>query len=186
MMTRFAPHPSSRLDLGEEGMTLIELLIAIVITGLILAPIAASLFLGLRATDGTILRLNESHDRQLLSTYFPRDILSADSAPDTNAGCSPPLHSNKLRVEWDEKIGATTDTYVSAYQIVPEGTEWVLNRHLCINGTLTETVTVAHQLKDSNSATFTSAGETVTLTLTDTSDREYSLTGSRRIGRDSK
>lgn len=161
-------------------MTLIELLITVVITGLILAPIAASLFLGLRTTDGTLLRLHESHDRQLLSTYFPRDVLSAESEPDTQAGCSPPSYPNKLRLEWSERIGVT-NTYVAAYQTAPEGADWKLNRHFCINGVLTESVTVAHRLKDSNAAIFTSVDESVTLTLTDTSDRQYSLTASRRI-----
>lgn len=61
----------------DRGVTLIELLIAIAILGVIIGPLAAAVIVYLRNTKATTDRMAESHDAQIASAYFVHDIQSA-------------------------------------------------------------------------------------------------------------
>ncbi len=63
----------------EEGFTLVELMVGMVITVLLMGSIAAALIVGLKTTDETTARLNESHDAQISSAYLANDVQSAKS-----------------------------------------------------------------------------------------------------------
>jgi prepilin-type N-terminal cleavage/methylation domain-containing protein len=63
-----------RLRRDDRGVTLPEVLIAITILAIIIVPLADALIGFVRNTDDTTRRMNESHDIQLASTYFARDI----------------------------------------------------------------------------------------------------------------
>jgi prepilin-type N-terminal cleavage/methylation domain-containing protein len=58
----------------DRGVTLPEVLIAIAILAIIIGPLADALIGFVRNTDATTRRMNESHDIQLATTYFARDI----------------------------------------------------------------------------------------------------------------
>jgi prepilin-type N-terminal cleavage/methylation domain-containing protein len=58
----------------DRGVTLPEVLVAITILAIIIVPLADALISFVRNTDATTRRMNESHDIQLASTYFARDI----------------------------------------------------------------------------------------------------------------
>lgn len=60
----------------DDGFTLVELLIALVILGIIIAPLTGAVISYLHNTDATIGRLSESHDAQIASTYFAQDVQS--------------------------------------------------------------------------------------------------------------
>ncbi|MEV4314362.1 prepilin-type N-terminal cleavage/methylation domain-containing protein [Actinocrispum sp. NPDC049592] len=60
----------------EAGFTLVELLIAIVIIGVITVPLANALMGSLRNTGETSNRLELSHDAQLTAAYFAKDVSS--------------------------------------------------------------------------------------------------------------
>jgi prepilin-type N-terminal cleavage/methylation domain-containing protein len=64
---------------GEDGFTLVELMIGMVIVGIIIASIGAALTVGFRTTDSTTERLNESHDAQISSAYLANDVQSAST-----------------------------------------------------------------------------------------------------------
>jgi prepilin-type N-terminal cleavage/methylation domain-containing protein len=156
----------------EAGFTLVELLITIVISGIIMGPIAASLLVGLRTSDETSNRLAGSSDAQLLSIWLPPDVQSAggvagDVSTSSNTDCSGV--TNTLRLQWRETSGSTTSTYVAAYAVRPNGTEWRLVRYQCLNGgTATEHV-VARNLANASAASASVNGTKVSMTVTEAS-----------------
>jgi prepilin-type N-terminal cleavage/methylation domain-containing protein len=60
----------------ERGFTLVELLVAIVIIGIIAVPLGNVIIGYLHNTDATTARLSESHDAQLSAAYFAADVAS--------------------------------------------------------------------------------------------------------------
>jgi len=63
-----------RLRRDDRGVTLPEVMIAVTILAIIIVPLADALIGFMRNTDATTRRMNESHDIQIASTYFARDI----------------------------------------------------------------------------------------------------------------
>ena len=63
-----------QLRSDDRGLTLPELLVALAILAIIIIPLSDALIGFVRNTDATTRRMNESHDIQLASTYFARDI----------------------------------------------------------------------------------------------------------------
>lgn len=63
---------------NESGMTLIEMLIATAVLGIIIGPLTASLLLGYANAEGTRERLSDSAAAQIVSAYFPLDGASAE------------------------------------------------------------------------------------------------------------
>ena len=61
----------------ERGVSLVELLIAISITGIIMVPIGGAIFFGFRATSGTQTRLEQSNHANVLASYFVPDVQGA-------------------------------------------------------------------------------------------------------------
>ena len=156
----------------EGGFTLIEMLMAIVISGIILGPIAATLLVGLRTSDETSNRLVGSNDAQMLSVWLTPDVQSAggqsgDVATSSNTDCSG--ISNVLRLRWRETSGTTTTTYHAAYAISQSSGEWRLIRYLCVNSGSATTHVVARNLASSTAASASANGTKVTVTVTEKS-----------------
>ncbi|WP_112243948.1 PilW family protein [Kribbella monticola] len=59
---------------SEGGFTLVELLVAIVIIGIIAIPLSGVVISALKNTTTTEERMDLSHDAQLSSSYFARDV----------------------------------------------------------------------------------------------------------------
>lgn len=154
----------------ERGLTLIELLVAVTILGLIIAAVTSSLFVGLRTTDDSAGRYAESHDAQLTQVHLPPDIQSATTVvvpPPSNTSCSGV--SNVLALQWTE--GGTT--YTAAYAQV--GSE--LRRYFCAGGAPGELV-VAHNVQ---SVSASAAGSSVSVTVTESlSGYQYTVSAARR------
>lgn len=60
-------------------MTLIELLIAMIILGIMVSAVVTTIILVVKTTDETNNRLAESHDAQLAASYYVTDVQSADT-----------------------------------------------------------------------------------------------------------
>lgn len=71
----------------EDGMTVIELLIAIMILGIIMAPLATAFVIGLQTTRGSELDAGDSADAQLIAGFWDIDIASAETVSTTGATC---------------------------------------------------------------------------------------------------
>ncbi|HEY7106054.1 MAG TPA: prepilin-type N-terminal cleavage/methylation domain-containing protein [Acidimicrobiia bacterium] len=76
---------------GEAGVTLTELLIAMMIAAIIIVPIGAAIFYGLRTTGATQTRVTESASANLMASYFVPDVQGAEdaalNAPEPSAAC---------------------------------------------------------------------------------------------------
>ena len=78
---------------SESGFTLIEVLVATVVLGLIIGPMTAAIILGFK-TEGTVAeRLTTSQGRFLLNVYIPRDAMQASHAYASTGGASIPFSS---------------------------------------------------------------------------------------------
>lgn len=178
----------------EGGFTLVELMMSIAIMGIIIVPIAASLFLGLRTNDETANRLAGSNDAQLLSTWLPPDLQSAGNqsgdvvaTPTVNTDCSGV--NNVLRLRWraTEVAGGSSTTYVAAYAIAQASTaDYRLVRYYCVGTAAAEPHVVARNLAGSSAVAISISGTKVTMTVTEKntptnpSSYTFSVSGHRR------
>src|SRR5437870_4358144 len=64
---------------NQEGVTLVEVMIGMVITGIIIIAIGSALFAVMGTTDATNKRMEESHDVQIASAYVANDVQSASN-----------------------------------------------------------------------------------------------------------
>jgi prepilin-type N-terminal cleavage/methylation domain len=170
----------------DAGFTLIELLVAIVVLGVIIAPLTAVVVAYFRNTDRTTDRMAESHDAQIAAVWFPRDVQNV-GVRDWGAAGLPLQQSIEVnapalggrfpcggdgtpealvRFAWNEPvIGGPASLRVVSYVIVPAGEERHLRRLTCdASGTVTSELVVAHHLDASTNPVVTcrdSAGNSV-------------------------
>lgn len=165
---RLAPlRVASRRD---DGFTLVELLVALVILSLIVAPLAAAVVAYYRHTNQTTDRMAESHDAQMAAVWFTRDVQNV-GVRDWNATGLPLQQSIEInapalggrypcggdgtpeavvRFAWNEPVaGASPALWVAAYVVVPAGEERQLRRLTCRDGAVVADLVVAHHLDPS-------------------------------------
>jgi prepilin-type N-terminal cleavage/methylation domain-containing protein len=167
---------------GERGFTLVELLVAISVLGVIMGPLCASLIIGLRTTSDSQQRLVEARGAELTSHYFPFDVASATNIipadPTPCGGAGPTVVAS---FDWADDRSLTNEvTYV-----VPAGATDMV-RMFCQGGSLVSKNLLASGLNGPPTiacaptaacdATFQSA----TITVKSVSGWQYTVTGSRR------
>jgi prepilin-type N-terminal cleavage/methylation domain-containing protein len=97
---------AGRLRRGDDGFTLVELLVAIVILGILAVPMADVVVAYLKNSDATSARLSESHDAQIAAAYFARDVQALGVHDYTVAGTA--TYPLKQSVETDVAAGGGT------------------------------------------------------------------------------
>jgi type II secretory pathway component PulJ len=135
-----------------------ELLIAIVILSVIIGPLVGALTVYMRNNEQTVARMSESHDIQLASFYFSRDIQSLGvrdlttlqlvrSVNNTAHACDGPGDSIVL-LAWDDPDPSTGNHIVSVNYLVREdaGGEQQLRRLECRDSVLQSDLVVVHNL----------------------------------------
>jgi prepilin-type N-terminal cleavage/methylation domain-containing protein len=70
---------SSRAASHEDGVTLVELLVAVSILGVLTVALASALFFGFRSTRDMHTSLDQSNAEQIVSSYVAKDVQAADS-----------------------------------------------------------------------------------------------------------
>lgn len=136
---------------NDSGFTIVELMVAIAIFGVIGTVLTNVMMLGFRSYSDTTQRYNESNDRQFLATWLTRDVQSATTIARTGGTCGASSGTTILRLTWNESSAAAPPA-VSAREVTYRFTAGVgtvngtLTRVLCVNSAVTTTVVVARWL----------------------------------------
>ncbi|MDT5023867.1 MAG: hypothetical protein QOE61_293 [Micromonosporaceae bacterium] len=161
-----------RLRRDDRGVTLIELLVAIVILGIIIVPLGNALIGFSRNTDDTTRRLSESHDEQIMAAYFAQDVQSVgvrnwdagapyplkqsiaanvayDSAPNPCGAVGTPVAV--VRLLWDDPttVSGPPNIVRVSYVVETVGAERQLHRIRCVGSSLPTDVVLAHNVDTS-------------------------------------
>lgn len=160
----------------EEGFTLIEVLVGMVILSIIMVAIAAALIVGMQTTDSTTARLNESHDAQISSAYLANDVQSAANVSVVSGGASCASTTKLVDFTYAASAGGQT----ASYSCGPANGETQVTRSY--GGS---TVILAHFAgiaKPTVTCTpsCTSTPDRVAIAFTEASGYSYTLLGSRR------
>ena len=129
---------------GESGVSLIELIIAIAITGVIMAPIGAAIYFGFRTTGDTQQVVSESTSANVMASYFTADVQGAIAAAKSTSdtiSCGAAAGAADLVLT----TVATPTTTISYYRGTGANAS-VLYRRTCANGALTGVARVATSL----------------------------------------
>jgi prepilin-type N-terminal cleavage/methylation domain-containing protein len=165
---------------SEAGFTLVEMLMAVAVLGIIGLPLTNAMVVGLRTSDRTAKVLVTSADRQMLTTYLAPDALSATAATRDGAatgGCLTAGGARVVLLNWSEFDGVFNTNYASDYRLVPDGTVNRLVRDRCVVGSPPNEITVAH---DAAGAEATVTDGKVAITVTDSLGAQYTVSGTRR------
>jgi prepilin-type N-terminal cleavage/methylation domain-containing protein len=138
----------------EQGFTLVELLIAMTISGLIISALAIGFITTMRGTASAHDRFVASNGNHTLSTYFVSDVQSANTTmvstdPTSGSGCATTEAptTNLVRLQWWEQPTLTKMTAFSvSYRTRQVGSRWELVRYACSGSQ--DPYTPAPQLKD--------------------------------------
>jgi prepilin-type N-terminal cleavage/methylation domain-containing protein len=169
-----------QLSRRDDGFTLVELMIVMILLGIITLPLGNAVLAFVRNTDATTARLGESHDAQISSAYFAQDIASIGThdwsaypyplkqsvetgvAYDGSDGSKYPCGSagtpNALvRMAWDDFAGPSSPptSVVVSYFVKTVGAEQQLHRIRCVGSTTpTSDLVMVHHL-DASGPTIT-------------------------------
>jgi prepilin-type N-terminal cleavage/methylation domain-containing protein len=160
----------------DAGFTLVELLLAVTILGIIAVPLTGA-FLLLLKTNGAIGdRVSAAHDELMLAGYWPQDVQSTTSISTTDTTtCAAVAGGATLvaRLRWtDLDASNVTVTRAVSYWSVPAtaSSDAQLVRETCDDGGSPGTmavrgaVTVTHQLTSASISCFDASGGDTTAT----------------------
>lgn len=169
----------------DEGFTLPELMVAVVILGVIAGALTGAIITGLKVTDGTSARIKESTDAQLASAYFAGDMQSSTAVlPAAHPDCAVPAGAAAVvSFSWEDPAEPAVPR-VSVWFTQTVGDERHLSRRYC-EGATGSTVTVSRALADAGPQLTCPGGCAGTpsraeLVVTELSGYTFRLAGTRR------
>jgi prepilin-type N-terminal cleavage/methylation domain-containing protein len=184
----------------DDGMTLVELLIAMALSVIIIGVVTTAFIVTLKSTAQTRATLGESHDAQLVAAYLPSDLLSAggattdvNTAAGSSTGCagSPADSNNVVRLLWSDAISSPNTYFAADYRVRYIAPEWQLVRYFChasssagLGSANPDVLVVAHNLKPVTGASdlplVSVVGAQLSMTVTDATGYSYVVSGGRR------
>lgn len=144
--------PSDRqVRRANEGFTLVELLIAVGLIGLLATAVSAAIIVFLRSESSVVSRLTNSQDLSNIENYLPGDVASANiirtSAPWeaglTQANCLNIVTAGSgtpiIQLGWDQRW---RDGSTSEYEVIYayDAAAGEIRRHECVNNAASEAV----------------------------------------------
>jgi prepilin-type N-terminal cleavage/methylation domain-containing protein len=135
---------------GEEGMTLIELIISISLLGILVGPILSFIVVGFLSSDGSTNKVADSVSAQLVSTYLVTDIQSADVVRPLEGACGA-AGTALLHLSWNIP-GSTAINDVVYFSAVGPSGRTELRRETCGAGGSSSTL-LMQDLADSGMTT---------------------------------
>lgn len=170
---------------AEDGFTLPELIVSVVILGIIGGAITGSIVTGLKVTDGTAEQIKESTDAQLASAYFAGDAQSATAVQDSaHLACALPVGATAIvSFSWEDPAQAAVPRVASWFTQTVAG-ERQLSRTFC-QGASQQTTTVSRSLGAAGPDLSCTGGcngtpTRTTLEVTENSGYTFRLSGTRR------
>src|SRR4051794_23869428 len=101
---------------SEAGITLIELMIAVTLLGIIIVPLTTAMVTGLISTGEAASRLSESRSPLFASAYFADDAQSSDVNGVTVGGAAAcGGGTNVVTFSWNETNAGTNAQYAASY-----------------------------------------------------------------------
>lgn len=88
------------MSTDDDGFTVIELVIAMMIMLIITVPLVASFAVGIKTALGSQQDVNNSADTQLLAYYFDIDVANADTVSSASSGCGG--SGSVLQLSWTD------------------------------------------------------------------------------------
>ncbi len=171
---------------SQDGFTLVELLVATVITGIIVGALGTAFIVSFRATDEAGERLAVAHDLQLLTASFGSDVQSADIVrrTATTPACGP--DTPVISMQWDD-LGVIIRV---AYVVDTSSSVAALLRYECRGAAIAQRV-VAHtiglpvQAPDCDGTACAASGDLrprqVTLHVIDGAGTAHAISATRRV-----
>src|SRR5207248_8269920 len=144
----------SRRAHGDDGITLLELILATGLTVLVMGAVFSAVVVGTRNTKETQTKLTESHDAQLVQTYLPSDLQSATQVlvdKGAGSGCTGTPGPNVVTLGWHGADNGV-DYSVSYREVAvangpgPTDDENQLVRYACSGGGPAASLVVGHDL----------------------------------------
>jgi|GEM_PF-4249850 prepilin-type N-terminal cleavage/methylation domain len=181
----------------ERGFTLVELLVAITILGIIMVAIGAMITTAFRTTTIVSNRLNASRAPKLVSTYWVPDVEGAESVNVGAGGCGDggtPLvtfqwtdYSSVVATEAPPVVPLTPNASAT-WAIITRGTRTQVVRRECRGVGVTRVATVVPDLVPdlgTDSVTVDATGSRITVSVPDrtNADKQFHFTvdGARQV-----
>ncbi len=136
----------------DQGFTLTELLISVVVMGLLATTLAGVAIVVLNTTPPTEARADDARSLQGLVTWLPQDV---DATPPDGfdrsatawpcAGAAPANSVNILTMGWTEQSTVATD-YSASYRYEKRNESWSMVRYFCTNHGAAERINLTSSL----------------------------------------
>lgn len=130
-------HLGSQRDLAhrdEEGFTLLELCIVLVLVPIVMGALAAGLIAVLSLQSSVSTRVADSGDAQLVSVNFVPDVQSAAELTTDASASQCGTGTQLLGLEWNLNASSGIYETVVSYVEQRQGTSYVLAREYCTSG----------------------------------------------------
>lgn len=129
----------AKRESGEDGFTLVELTISIVVMTLVIGAVTVALTTIFHLSGSTSARISDAGDAQEVSASLSIDVQSAEEITTANAatapGCGTGTGTQLLGLEWEQEAGqSNTYEIVISYLAVKQGNTWSLVRDYCNAG----------------------------------------------------
>lgn len=166
----------------DAGMTLVELLVATMISGLLATAIAAAFTVGVRTTDTANQRLAGSQGAQLATSYFPTDVESATTVTPGGTPCTGGTPTVATLSWSDLPASGASVAKQAVYTCLSDGSTFNLVRQYSENGVLVSQAVVVRAV---TAASLTCAPGCATvrsarLTATEAGGFTFAVSGLRR------
>jgi prepilin-type N-terminal cleavage/methylation domain-containing protein len=181
-------HPRATAH-DDAGFTLIELIVATAILGIVMVALTTMMFSALTTDSSTAARLDSSRTEQFAATYFADDVQGANAAGGIVVPGVAPCNGTGTPVvefvstSFDTTTLATQQTLVG-YVVVNTTVNGVaateLHRLSCAAGSSTPDDVTAARALAAAAPLVSVTGRTVTITLTPLQGSAFSLVGTRR------